>query len=107
MPLVRTEFPDDEAVVIAEVAEHLASVDRRRLRDEAALAQAWREVRRCDDAVVPVLDPTSRADYLAVLRTGGPRPGRARSWLGLARVDVEVGRLHVGIHRRLLVLLGH
>lgn len=103
MPLAPTRHPEDDAVVLAEVAVHLDEIDRRKIRSAPELTTAWQEIRSCDDAVIDVLDAEHRAAYQS-LCTPGRAQRRGRLGPSLFGFNGDLARLHVGIHRRLLFI---
>ncbi len=104
MSLVEMEHPDDPRVVLVEVAEHLHEIDRRLVAHPEALSTAWRQMRRCDDAVIDALPPADRTSYEAVMVSSGPRSRRPSAWFRSSGTNEDVARLHLALHRRIVLL---
>jgi len=103
MSLLGTSFPEDAQVVLAEVLGHLLELDARPIDEPVELARAWAEVHGCDDAVLDALDTADRPVYQAALDTTPPRPRRPRR-LSDPIVQERAVRLHLAVHRRVVVL---
>jgi hypothetical protein len=103
MSLIDTDFPEDADVVLAEVIAQLVDVDHRRVSDATDLAQAWREIRHCDGAVLEVFTPEDRAAYEAIIDDDHDDSGHGRDSI-TATSRMSAARLHVAIHRRVVLL---
>ena len=103
MSLVAEPFPEDPRVVAFEVTAHLQAIDLRGLVLPRDVAAAWVELRRCDEAVLVVLEPRHREHYQAIVETRRPRVRPSR-WSGRTALHGEVACLRVAVHRRLMVL---
>ena len=104
MSLVATDFPDDGQVVLAEVLLHFVELDGRAILEPVALTDAWMEVHQCDDEVLEALDPAERSTYQAVSNTSRSRSKPSQRWPGEPVMQESVVRLHLALHRRVVVL---
>jgi hypothetical protein len=103
MSLLPASFSDAFDVEIAAVASQLAEIDTRRIVEPFELAEAWADLRRCDEAATSALEPVDARLYRIIVDTpiSSHRRTRARA---IPVVDARVERLHQAIHRRLILL---
>jgi hypothetical protein len=103
MYLVAGPPPEERRVVAFEVMDRLAGIDLRGVVVPRDVADAWAEVRRCDEAVLVVLDRRHREHLQAIIDTRRPRVRPSR-WSGRTPLHAEIACLRVAVHRRLMVL---
>ena len=104
MSLVSTDFPEDAHVVLSEVLAHLLELDARTIHEPTELARAWADVHCCDDQVLEALDPNDRWAYQDTIDRSVSPVRSSRRASGGSIVQERVVRLHLALHRRLVVL---
>ena len=75
-------------------------LDERVIDDPAALAEAWADMRRCDEAALDALDLVDRHVFGSVVESSASRSRRRPS--SRRPVARRVVRLHLALHRRIV-----
>ena len=98
------DFSDEHFLELLPFVAKLRQLAEWTIDDPMELADGWRELRRCDDAILARLPAEAARHYRVATQVSPVTSRRPRRGYDTTIVEQRAGRFHLEVHRRIATL---